>query len=62
MVGVLIFIEELLWYFEFVSTNSLYCTCADRPIASIAFHGQEELLAVASGHKVLIIALGIYFI
>lgn len=25
---------------------------ADRPIASIAFHAQGELLAVASGHKV----------
>lgn len=25
----------------------------DRPIASIAFHAEGELLAVASGHKVL---------
>ena len=25
---------------------------ADRPIASIAFHAQGEVLAVASGHKV----------
>lgn len=25
---------------------------ADRPIASIAFHAQGEILAVASGHKV----------
>lgn len=24
----------------------------DRPIASIAFHAQGEILAVASGHKV----------
>jgi WD40 repeat protein len=30
---------------------------ADRPIASIAFHAQGELLAVASGHKVRIFHL-----
>lgn len=29
----------------------------DRPIASIAFHAQGELLAVASGHKVSFLAL-----
>ena len=29
----------------------------DRPIASIAFHAEGELLAVASGHKVLNITL-----
>ena len=27
---------------------------ADRPIASIAFHAEGELLAVAAGHKVFI--------
>lgn len=26
---------------------------ADRPISSIAFHARGELLAVASGHKVV---------
>lgn len=30
---------------------------ADRPIASIAFHAQGELLAVASGHKVRLVWL-----
>lgn len=31
-------------------------TLADRPIASLAFHAEGELLAVACGHKVLNIA------
>jgi activator-of-BECN1-regulated-autophagy protein 1 len=30
---------------------------ADRPIASIAFHGRGEILAVASGHKVRLAVL-----
>lgn len=30
------------------------CFVADRPIASIAFHAEGELLAVAAGHKVFI--------
>ena len=39
----------------------------DRPIASIAFHAEGEVLAVASGHKVSIIdfsytALSCYFL
>ena len=31
----------------------------DRPIASIAFHAEGELLAVASGHKVFNITFAI---
>lgn len=31
----------------------LFVCHADRPIASLAFHAQGDLLAVASGHKVL---------
>ena len=30
----------------------LLISCSDRPIASLAFHAQGDLLAVASGHKV----------
>ncbi len=29
----------------------------DRPIASIAFHAKGDILAVASGHKVVIFTL-----
>lgn len=31
---------------------SFFFLLPDRPIASIAFHAEGELLAVASGHKV----------
>lgn len=33
----------------------------DRPIASIAFHAKGDILAVASGHKVLIFFLQLFF-
>lgn len=32
----------------------LLISCSDRPIASLAFHAQGDLLAVASGHKVML--------
>lgn len=32
----------------------------DRPIASIAFHAKGDILAVASGHKVLIFVLQLF--
>ena len=46
MAGILI-TNRLLW-------DSCFCH-ADRPIASLAFHAQGDLLAVASGHKVLFV-------
>lgn len=44
-------IVEILYGLNELLLN-LVLLYADRPIASIAFHAQGELLAVASGHKV----------
>lgn len=35
-----------------LNLNALFVFVTDRPIASIAFHAEGEILAVASGHKV----------
>jgi len=50
-----LFLKEFIVFFNFPE-NLIHMNFpfpqADRPIASIAFHAQGELLAVASGHKV----------
>lgn len=63
----LVFIYLLLHFIVFsiyayvtiliVKMFAWYVLLIDRPIASIAFHAKGELLAVASGHKVLIVTI-----
>lgn len=48
---------DLVRFVLFHAHESLCLLQADRPIASIAFHAQGELLAVASGHKVRVLWL-----
>lgn len=48
-----------LSHYSVLSISSFRSGCsADRPIASLAFHAQGDLLAVASGHKVMCRACG----
>ena len=53
----IIFFKLILLIVDLIATFLV----TDRPIASIAFHAKGDILAVASGHKVLIFFLQLFF-
>lgn len=47
------FVDPCIITFILIMFVGYFFFLTDRPIASIAFHAKGDLLAVASGHKVL---------